>query len=86
MPYDENRWAAAALDYPGQSVEDALQLFRWLRHKTYTLIKSLPDSVWSNRAYRPENGNMTLDDWLDVPEHVQYMQENYAAWKKPSPH
>ena len=28
---------------------------------------------------------MTLDDWLDVyavhiPEHLQYMRENYNAW------
>ena len=30
---------------------------------------------------------MTLDDWLDIyerhiPEHVQYMRENYEAWRK----
>ena len=38
-----------------------------------------------NTCYHPENGNMTLDDWLDVyerhvAEHVSYMQENYDAW------
>ncbi len=84
MAYDENRWAEA-LTYHDQSVEDALELFRWLRHRTYNLIKSLPELAWANQAYHPENGDMTLDDWLDVyerhiPEHLEYMRENYDAW------
>ena len=86
MAYDENRWASE-LNYHEQSVEDALQLFKWLRRKSYTLIKSLPESAWSNTAYHPENGDMTLDDWLDVyavhvTEHVGFMRENYEAWLK----
>ena len=84
MAYDENRWATA-LDYHDQSVEDALELFKWLRLKSYKLIKTLPDSAWSNTAYHPENGTMTLDDWLDVyerhvREHLDQMQANYEAW------
>ena len=84
--YDENRWASE-LDYHAQSVDDALQLFKWLRRKSYTLIKTLPESAWSNTAYHPENGDMTLDDWLDVyavhvSEHIGYMRENYDAWLK----
>ncbi len=84
MAYDENGWASA-LGYAGRSVEDALELFRILRQQTYDLIKTLPESAWANTCYHPENGNMTLDDWLDVyavhiPEHLQYMQENYNAW------
>ena len=84
MAYDENRWAIA-LDYHGQSTEEALELFRQLRQKTYGLVKSLPEAVWSNSAYHPEDGEMTLDDWLNVydrhiPEHVQYMRENLEAW------
>jgi hypothetical protein len=86
MAYDENRWAVE-LDYHQRDTEDAIQLFHCLRQQNYALIKSLPESVWSNTAYHPENGNMTLDDWLDVyerhiTEHVGYMQENYAAWVK----
>lgn len=86
MAYDENRWAEA-LDYHEQSVEDALALFKWLRQKTYTLIKSLPNEVWTHSACHPENGRMTLDDWLDVyaahvPEHIQYMRENYDAYQR----
>ena len=84
MAYDENRWAEALL-FHEQNVGDALELFRWLRLKTSALIETLPDSIWLQSAYHPENGDMTLDDWLDiyerhVPEHLQSMQENYDAW------
>ena len=86
MAYDENRWASA-LDYHGQDIADTLELFRWLRLKSYNLIAGLPESTWAHSAYHPENGNMTLDDWLDVyerhvPEHIRSMQENYDAWAK----
>ena len=86
MAYDENQWATA-LDYHEQSVEDALALFRWLRRKSYTLIKNLPEPVWAQSSFHPENGETTLDDWLDtyerhVPEHIEQMRENHAAWQK----
>lgn len=84
MAYDENRWAEE-LAYHDQDIEDTLHLFRWLRRKTFTLIQTLPESAWGHTAWHPENGDMTLDDWLDVyerhvTEHVQSMQENYEAW------
>ncbi len=86
MAYDENQWASA-LDYHDQSIEDALALFEWLRRKSYTLIKTLPEPVWAHASYHPENGDTTLDDWLDtyerhVPEHIEYMRQNYDAWLK----
>ena len=86
MAYDENQWAAA-LDYHDQSTEDALALFKWLRHKSYTLIKSLPAPVWAYSSFHPENGETTLDDWLDtyerhVPEHLEYMRQNMKAWRE----
>ena len=84
MAYDEMRWAVE-LRYQDQSPEEALKLFKWLRIKSYRLIRALPDSAWSNTIYHPENGTMTLEDWLDVyerhaPEHVAQMQANYEAW------
>lgn len=84
MAYNEERWAKA-LDYHSQSTDDALALFKWLRGNTYSLIKSLPESTWTNSVHHPENGAMTLDDWLDVydrhvPEHIQQMQRVYQAW------
>jgi hypothetical protein len=84
MAYDENRWASA-LAYRDQDIEDTLELFRWLRQKSFNLISDLPEPTWGHTAYHLETGDMTLDDWLDVyerhvPEHVRSMQENYDAW------
>ena len=84
MAYDENTWAST-LDYHAVDTEGTVELFRVLRRQSYGLVKDLPEAVWSNACYHPENGNMTLDDWLDVyerhvAEHVSYMQENHEAW------
>jgi hypothetical protein len=84
MAYDEMRWADA-LRYQDQSTEEAVELFKWLRLRSYRLIKSLPEGVWSNTVFHPENGVMAMDDWLDVyerhvREHVEQMQANYAVW------
>jgi hypothetical protein len=86
MAYDENRWAAA-LDYASQSAEDAVELFRLLRGNTYRLIRSLPDSAWANTIQHPENGTMTLDDWLAIYEnhvrdHVEQMRRIHAHWEQ----
>ena len=84
MAYDENGWATA-LGYSDRSADAAVELFRILRQQTYDLIKTLPESTWAHTCYHPENGNMSLDDWLDVyavhvPEHLEYMRENHHAW------
>ena len=84
LGYDENKWAVD-LRYHQQSPTDALELFKWLRHKSYTLIKDLPAPVWSNTVHHTESGVMTLEDWLDtydrhIPEHIEQMQANYDHW------
>lgn len=82
--YDEMGWASS-LGYHAQSVEDAVELFRWLRGNTYKLIRDLPDEVWANSVNHPENGVMTMEDWLDVytrhvPEHIAQMERVYQTW------
>lgn len=84
--YDGPRWAEV-FRYGEENVEEAADLFRWLRRRTYRLIRSLPDEAWANTIEHPENGTMTLDDWLDVyfshiPEHVEQMWSIYSAWMK----
>lgn len=86
MAYDEVKWSQA-LHYMDQSVDEALQLFKWLRLKSYRLIQSLPDPVWAYTLEHPEIGTMTLEDWLNVyerhvPEHITQMERNYTAWLK----
>ena len=89
MDYDENAWAAA-LGYPEQDAGRCLELFRLLRRQTHQLIQTLPESTWANVCHHPENGAMTLDDWLAVyaahiPEHLSFMAENYTAWQPTRP-
>lgn len=84
MAYDENRWAHQ-LNYHDQNPEDALELFRLLRRMSYHLVKDLPETAWSHTINHPENGVMTMDDWLNVytchvPEHIRQMEATYAAW------
>ena len=65
--------------------DDALELFKWLRHSSYTLIKDLPEAVWSNTVNHTEYGPMTMDDWLNmyerhIPEHIEQMRAVYKDW------
>ena len=85
MAYDENAWSQL-LNYSQQGTDDAVALFGLLRRQSHALIKSLPESTWGNICYHPENGDMTLDDWLDVyeshvREHIQSMRENFDSWR-----
>lgn len=86
MAYDERAWARE-LDYHAQSVAEAVDLFRVLRRNTYHLIRALPEAAWTRTAYHPENGPMSLDDWLDiyerhVREHAAQMRAAWAAWEQ----
>jgi hypothetical protein len=85
MAYDENAWAQR-LNYHAQNPDDALQLFRWLRHNSHALLASLPETVWAHTIQHPENGTMTMDDWLavyarHVPDHVAQMDRILAEWQ-----
>lgn len=84
LGYDEARWAVA-LDYHHQNVEEALELFKWLRRASYLLIKAAPDAVWTHTIVHSESGVMTADDWLDtyerhVRDHIEQMQGVYTDW------
>lgn len=88
LGYDEGKWAQE-LDYHAQSSSDALELFKWLRHKSYTLIKDLPDEAWAYTVNHSESGLMTLDTWLDIyarhiSDHIQQMRMVYGDWVKTS--
>lgn len=89
LGYDESGWARA-LAYGTQSVDDALELFKWLRRNTWSLIRAQPESVWTHTIEHSENGTMTMDDWLDVyerhiPEHIVQMEALHAAWLTAKP-
>lgn len=82
--YDELHWSRA-LGYLEQSADDAAELFRWLRGNTYKLIRDVPDEVWTHTILHPENGEITMEQWLEtytrhVPEHVAQMERVYKSW------
>ena len=86
LGYDEVKWGRD-LDYHSQSIEEALELFKWLRHKSYTLIRDLPESVWANTVTHTQDGLIQMDDWLHtyerhIPEHLVQMQANLEDWMR----
>ena len=86
MAYNEPVWAIA-LNYHQQSTDDALELFKCLRRASYKLINNLPDTLWQHTIEHPENGTMTLDDWLadyedHVLAHIEQMRQVYLDWTK----
>lgn len=86
MVYDQDAWAIK-LDYSQQSTDEALELFKLLRRNTYNVIKNLPEETWNNHITHPENGRMSMDDWLvmyddHIPVHIRQMKRNLADWQK----
>lgn len=84
MAYDEMRWGRE-LSYHDQNPEDALMLFRWLRKLSYDLIKTAPQEVWLRECYHPEDGQITMDDWLNtydrhIPDHISQMESVHQSW------
>ena len=86
MAYEEARWADA-LNYLGQSADDALQVIKMARQTTYNLIKTLPEDVFANSVTHPEYSEpYTFDKWLNIysrhiPDHVEQLKRSYQTWK-----
>jgi hypothetical protein len=82
--YNQDKWASSLL-YEIQSIDDDLELFKFLRKNTYKLFINIPDSIWNNYIIHPERGKITLIDYLrEVVEHigvhVNQMLRNYDDW------
>ena len=85
LGYDQDVWARE-LQYHRRSTEEALDLFKLLRIAAYNLIKSLPESTWTNTVEHSERGTMSFERWLEIYEnhphkHISQMGKNYEAWK-----
>ena len=84
-PYDQDAWAAN-LNYSASSIDTAQEIFRLLRVVNYSLLKNLKEETWNNYVSHPENGKITLKEWLNiytshVHTHINQMKRNYDAWK-----
>jgi hypothetical protein len=84
--YADAIWAKA-LDYQNQSTDDALNLFKLLRHMSYKLIKTVPDHIWETATVQhSESGEMAFERWLEIyeehiPVHIRQMERTYQQWK-----
>jgi hypothetical protein len=85
--YDQDKWAIK-LDYHGQSIEDNLELFKWLRKMSYDLVKKVDDNTWTTATvHHSESGLVTFEQWLKtyeehIPVHIAQMKRTLAAWQK----
>jgi hypothetical protein len=85
MAYDQDIWAKK-LQYHERSISDAIELFVGLRNASMELIRNLPPQTWNNTIVHPEQGIITMDDWLrtyteHVPLHIRQMERVYETWK-----
>ena len=85
--YEEAKWADA-LDYQGQSTEDALEIIRLARQTTYDLLKRQPDEVFTHAVVQTEypDDPYTFEKWLNIyarhiPNHIGQLKSSYQAWK-----
>src|SRR5271168_806625 len=87
--FSASRWAGS-LGYFHQSTREALEIIRRLRKMTYQLLITLPESVWSNTVEHPRDGQITLQQWVElqerhIPHHIEQMKQNHAIWLKTHP-
>ena len=86
---DTARWANS-LGYYHQSTREALEIIRGLRKMTFQLLASIPDPVWQHCVDHPEQGSLSLEDWLHhqerhIPHHIEQMNQNYEIWFRTHP-
>jgi len=85
MAFDQEAWALH-LDYANQSAEEHLELFKWLRAASYSILRKVSDSIWKHTVYHPVRGVITLEDLLDinanhVQKHIAQMKRVYELWR-----
>lgn len=64
---DKDLWAES-LGYYSQSFDSSVKLFRLLRASNYLLLKNLSQDVWLHTVNYPDNGQISLEDLLDLYE------------------
>jgi uncharacterized damage-inducible protein DinB len=63
--YEQDAWAKLP-DAARLPVEPSLAILRGLHERWAALFKSLPRESWARTAVHPENGEMSLDDMLQL--------------------
>jgi hypothetical protein len=82
--FDAAQWAGS-LGYFHQSTREAIEIIRRLRKMTYQLAIALPPAVWARTVLHAQQGEITLEDWLQeqerhIPAYIDQIQQNYSLW------
>lgn len=85
--YDQEGWQAR-LGYDHQYCRSSLEAFALLRKVTVDHLSTIIDQDWSRYYYEhPENGKVTLEDWLKiyadhVRAHMEYIDRNLRLFSE----
>lgn len=64
-PYDQDAWAVLG-DY-ALPIAPSLAILHGLHERMAVLLRSVHgDTVWQRKVYHPDNGDMTLDDFVRI--------------------
>lgn len=64
-PYDQEEWAKLT-DSNTVPPDSSLAILHGLHYRWAALLKTVSDKQWERAAYHPENGEMSLDDLLEL--------------------
>jgi DinB superfamily len=87
--FDAAQWAGS-LGYFHQSTREAIEIIRRLRKMTYQLAVALPPVVWARTVLHAQQGEITLEDWLQeqerhIPAYIDQVRQNYSLWLQTHP-
>lgn len=82
-PYDQEAWAELA-DANGPNLETSLLILEGLHRRWVTLFESLDEAQWRRAGLHPENGEMSVADFLQVyaahgEAHLDQIRRTLAA-------
>ena len=82
-PYDQDAWAELA-DADGSNLETSLLILEGLHRRWVALFESLDEAQWHRAGLHPENGEMTVADFVEVyaahgEAHLDQIRRTLAA-------
>lgn len=82
-PYDQDAWAELA-DADGSNLETSLLILEGLHRRWVALFESLAEAQWHRAGLHPENGEMTVADFVEVyaahgEAHLDQIRRTLAA-------
>jgi len=86
LAFDENKWAAA-LNYKGQSAEDAVTLFELTRKQMSAVLRAASDAQLARTGTHTERGRQTVLDILGyavrhLDHHLKFIHQKRANMGK----